>query len=196
MKRNIIIHNMKRRTPTTLEYALLGLVHGSPRSGYDLCKVFESTPMAHYSSSPGAIYPALKRLEQAGLLAGTVERADSMRPRKRYSITSEGTATLKSWVSAQVQREDLVWRSGELMLRFSFMGQLVSVDAVRRFLAQLLEAIDEYVEELQTHYHQLSGIELPEHVSPTGRLALKQGIGSFRELRRWARESLEELNPS
>ena len=84
MKRNIMIHSMKKRTPTTLEYALLGLVHAEPRSGYDLCKVFETTPMGHYSSSPGAIYPALKRLEGAGLVEGKVEKAGSLRPRKKF----------------------------------------------------------------------------------------------------------------
>ena len=36
-------------------------------SGYDLRKVFEETALGNYSSSPGAIYPALSRLEQQGI---------------------------------------------------------------------------------------------------------------------------------
>ena len=45
---------------STLGYALLGLVHGEPRTGYAIMKIFRTTPMGHYSGSPGAIYPALR----------------------------------------------------------------------------------------------------------------------------------------
>ena len=47
-----------------LGYALLGLIHQQPLSGYDVKKIFASTPMAGFSDSPGAIYPALRRLEK------------------------------------------------------------------------------------------------------------------------------------
>ena len=47
---------------TALGYALIGLVQEDPRSGYALRKVFEDTPMGAFSSSPGSIYPALKKL--------------------------------------------------------------------------------------------------------------------------------------
>ncbi len=66
---------------TPLGYALLGLVRLRPRSGYDLRRVFESTPMAYFSSSPGAIYPALGRLERGGLIAGKVDGRQPLRPR-------------------------------------------------------------------------------------------------------------------
>ena len=41
---------------TPLSYALLGLMQMEPRSGYALRKVFETTPLGGYSSSPGSIY--------------------------------------------------------------------------------------------------------------------------------------------
>ena len=185
---------MKDRKPTTLEYALLGLVHAEPQSGYELCKVFETTPMGHYSSSPGAIYPALKRLEKAALIAGTVERAESMRPRKRYSVTPAGTEMLENWVSQAVTRDNVVWGLDELMLRFGFMGQLAGTGKILRFLAELAELTDTYVAELESHHAMMSEMELPAGISPTGPLALKQGIGGYRALGRWARQSLNELN--
>jgi DNA-binding PadR family transcriptional regulator len=185
---------MKKRTPTTLEYALLGLVHAEPRSGYDLCKVFETTPMGHYSSSPGAIYPALKRLETAELVAGNVEKAGSLRPRKRFTVTPHGEEMLREWVSQSVSRDDLVWGGDELMLRFGFMGQLVSAGTVRGFLADLAIAAEQYVTELEGHHERLSKLELPAGVAPTGRMALGQGIGGYRALAKWARQSLSELD--
>ena len=53
---------------TPLSFALLGLIGMEPRSGYKLRKVFETTPLGNYSSSPGSIYPALRALEKAGLV--------------------------------------------------------------------------------------------------------------------------------
>jgi DNA-binding PadR family transcriptional regulator len=174
------------------------LVHGhaEPRTGYDLCKVFETTPMAHYSSSPGAIYPALKRLEGGGLVSGAVEKAGSMRPRKKYSIAEPGQDALEDWTTRGVKRDDIVWRREELMLRFAFMGQLAPVETVRRFLVELAEGAEAYVTELEGHYDEVARVELPAGIAPTGRLALRQGIGSYRELAGWARQSLAELDQS
>jgi len=62
---------MKAKRITALEFALLGLVSQKPRSGYELIQVFRDRPMAHFSDSPGAIYPALRRMESAGLQVET-----------------------------------------------------------------------------------------------------------------------------
>ena len=51
-----------------LGYALLGLIYQQPLSGYDVKKIFASTPMAGFSDSPGAIYPALRKLERLGFV--------------------------------------------------------------------------------------------------------------------------------
>jgi DNA-binding PadR family transcriptional regulator len=186
-------NNMKVRAPTTLEFALLGLIHAEPRSGYDLCKVFETTPMAHYSASPGAIYPALKRLEKSGLLVGQTERATSLRPRRVYRLAPEGQRILEDWVSRGVTREELVWGMEEMMLRFAFMGQLVPRKTVLRFLRELAVVVDELVIELESHHRAMLEQVLPGDVAPTGRLALWQGVGAYRELARWARQSVETL---
>jgi len=51
----------KVQAESLLELALLGLVLREQRSGYALRKVFAETALGGNSSSPGAIYPALKR---------------------------------------------------------------------------------------------------------------------------------------
>ena len=61
-----------------LGFALLGLIFEQPRSGYDLRKIFTTTAMGSFSDSPGAIYPALARLEANGLVRGTVEESASL----------------------------------------------------------------------------------------------------------------------
>jgi DNA-binding PadR family transcriptional regulator len=75
---------MKPQGPTPLEYAVLGLLHQSEQSGYDLRKVFAATALGNYSSSPGTVYPALKRLEKRGLVGGRIDDRTFLRPRKVF----------------------------------------------------------------------------------------------------------------
>ena len=63
----------KKTTLSTLSLAVLGLIQQEPRSGYDLRKIFSTTPMGHFSTSPGAIYPALKRIEKSGWIRGNID---------------------------------------------------------------------------------------------------------------------------
>ncbi len=99
-------------TVTPLGYALMGLIRDEARSGYALRKVFETTPMGNYSSSPGSIYPALKALERTGLVEA---RDATSRGKGLYHLTVQGRAAFADWLRAPV--EDL----GEAMLRFAFL---------------------------------------------------------------------------
>ena len=188
------MNRMKKQRPLTpLELALLGLIHQNDRTGYDLCKIFETTPMGHYSSSPGAIYPALKRLENRELLSASVEKEGSMRPRKVYSLTAQGLESITVWVKREVSHDDLVWRLDELLLRFSFMGQLVDRAVAIRFLHQLADGTEALIQGLEGHHATMLDELLPSGVLPTGRLALEHGIGAYRNLMEWARRSLKQL---
>lgn len=179
---------MSHKGPTTLGYALLGLLHQQPRSGYALRKVFETTPMGHYSSSPGAIYPALRRLEDRKLVAASVDRTQKMRPKKILHVTRKGVKTLRSWVSRGVSREDIIWRSEELMLRFGFMSGLVDVSVTVGFLQRFARESEAYVEELEAHLASFPP-ETPLH----GRLALEAGIRGYTTQARWALDALKRF---
>ncbi len=174
---------------TPLGYALLGLVHQQPQSGYDLRRLFESTPMGYFSSSPGAIYPALDRLERGGLVAGRVDARQPLRPRKVYEITPKGIETLRDWLTKPVVHEDVVRHEGELDLRFAFLGGIGTPADSRRFLESLVTEIDAEVRSLE---------RLLAAMAPTatvhGRLALESGIGLYKARRRWARRALRHFD--
>jgi DNA-binding PadR family transcriptional regulator len=180
----------EQRPTTSLGYALVGLIHLQPQSGYDLRKIFETTPMGHYSSSPGAIYPALKRLERQGLIRGEVAGGDTMRPKRVYQSTARGVEALRRWVSQPIDKGDLVRNDDELMLRFAFMGSVVDDDTTIRFLEQMLEALEVYIPELR---QVLSA--MPDEGPPHGRLALISGIEMYKTRRRWVRRALAEFAP-
>jgi DNA-binding PadR family transcriptional regulator len=177
-------------TPTTtLGFALLGLLQERPRSGYDLRKVFATTPMAHYSSSPGAIYPALRRLQRQGLISGSVDRSQSLRPKKTFRPTAKGIRALKGWLSRPVTREDVVFHLDELLLRFSLMAGLQSRAQTRRFLKSFARELEAYVAELQQQREALRA-DAPLH----GRLALECGTESYRAHARWAKRALSRFS--
>jgi DNA-binding PadR family transcriptional regulator len=177
-------------TTTTLGFALLGLLHRQPASGYDLRKIFQSTPMAHYSSSPGAIYPALRRLEQQQLITGFVERGQTLRPRKTFKPTRLGTRALESWLGQPISRDDVAFRLDELLLRFAFMANLPNPDRTRAFLQDMIRELDSYIHDLQ---RQLEA--LPPGPPPHPRLALECGIESYRAHAGWARRALKHFRP-
>jgi DNA-binding PadR family transcriptional regulator len=175
-------------TLTPLRLAILGLVAMHPQSGYDLRKVFETTPMGNFSSSPGAIYPALKNLEKKGWVRGKADKTESLRPRLVYSITDEGDTVLRAELEKPVTHEDLIWHFDLVMLRFAFIERVGYPEALR-FLGEFRTESESYVEHLEG-----LKVQMHEQLSPCGRLALEHGIQSYRGSARWAEKAIDELS--
>jgi DNA-binding PadR family transcriptional regulator len=164
--------------------ALLGLLMQGPLSGYDIRKIFTHTPMGTFSDSPGAIYPALKRLEADGLVRGRVEKSSGLRQRKIFRLTPAGTATFRRWLSAPVTHDDVVHGMDELMLRFGFMDVGIGEAASVRFLRSLRHEVKAYIPELRLYLD--SHGDMPR----SGRLALESGIRSYETLLTWTWHAL------
>jgi len=171
---------MKLPDTTVLGYALLGLIQLKPSSGYDLRKIFAETAMGNYSSSPGAIYPALERLESQGLIRGVVEDGVGLRRRRLYKLTSKGGSALKRWLSRPIAQADVMRGAQELMLRFSFMDRALGPDATIAFLAGFRSALKAYLAGLESYLSE-NAPQMPL----SGRLALESGIRGYRGLYDW-----------
>ena len=175
---------MSRET-SLLGRALLGLLLEGPLSGYDIRRIFTRTPMGSFSDSPGAIYPALERLETAGLIRGRIESSAGLRQRKTFQITPAGKESLKRWLSAPVSRDDVVHGTDELMLRFGFMDAGLGEAASVRFLNGLQHELKAYIPELKLYLEE-HGREMPR----SGCLALESGIRSYETLLHWTVHAL------
>ena len=105
---------------TELEYVLMAHLKRRRRTGYELGKALEGLPMGTFSSSPGSIYPALRRLSEAGLIKPR-DIPRGKRPRKEFRLTSSGVRRLSAWLNAAISPEDLLRRPGVLALRYSFL---------------------------------------------------------------------------
>jgi PadR family transcriptional regulator, regulatory protein AphA len=165
----------------SLGYALLGLLQ-KPSSGYDLRKVFSSTSMKSFSDSPGAIYPALNRLEQRGLIRGKVEAGSGLRRRQLFRLTPKGLSELKKWITRPITREDLHWAQPEILLRFAFAHTAVGPAAAIRFLKSLEAALKNYVPSLHDELRAMKST-MPLSAS----LAFQCGIRGAESLLEWTR---------
>lgn len=184
-KRNSTISTMNGAATSKLGYALLGLLQQKPSSGYDLRKIFSSTAMMSYSDSPGAIYPALRRLEQRGLIRGSVEAGSGMRRRQLFRLTKLGVAELKKWITRPLVRADVVRGVEEVMLRFAFSEQAVGAPGSVSLLKSLEAELAAYLPAL--HEQLRAG----RAAMPTsGRLALESGIRGYECLLQWTKHAL------
>jgi DNA-binding PadR family transcriptional regulator len=169
----------------SLGYALLGLLQPKPATGYDLRKIFSSTSMKTYSDSPGAIYPALRRLVRQGLIRGTIEDGSGLRRRQVFRLTAKGLTELKRWITLPITRDDLVSRLKTVMLRFAFSEQAVGASASLDILKSMAAALGPHLEDMGEK------LEKMRPFAPTsGWLALECGIRSYECLLQWTRYAI------
>jgi len=171
--------------PSLLGYVLLGLLRHAPHSGYELRKLFGSTPLMSFSDSPGAIYPALRKLEEQGLARGEVQGGAGLRLRREFRITSAGNSALRAWLTRPVTADDLVRRADELMVRFAFMDGCVGPQATVRLLQGLRRELRAYLPAVRSYLHE-QGSSMPR----SGRLAVEWGIRESEARLRWTSVAL------
>src|SRR3954454_15633748 len=78
-------------------YVILGFVRGEPRSGYEIKALVDNSTRFFWAASYGQIYPELKRLSEAGLIAGK-DVPTGGRKRTVYEITADGEEELRAWL--------------------------------------------------------------------------------------------------
>ena len=76
-----------------LDTLLLASLENGPRHGYAVKQTLRSGSGARFDLPTGTIYPALRRLEAAGLVKGTWSEAGGRR-RRAYQLTSAGRQRL------------------------------------------------------------------------------------------------------
>ena len=85
----------------TLELLLLRLLRSGPLNGWDIMQRLQLVSGEVLSVTPGALYPALHRLEERELIAATWGPSDNNRRAKFYELTPAGRKQLdaqrKQW---------------------------------------------------------------------------------------------------
>jgi PadR family transcriptional regulator AphA len=115
---------MENLSPTA--YVILGMVRKEPRSGYEIKAMVDKTTRFFWAASYGQIYPELKRLSEAGLIAG-VDSPTGGRRRTVYEITADGEEELKAWLREAPRTFEM---RDEGLLKLFFAAALEPAEAV------------------------------------------------------------------
>jgi PadR family transcriptional regulator PadR len=78
----------------TLELLVLRLLQSGEMNGWDIMQRIRLVSQDVLSVTPGALYPALHRLEQRGLVAAGWGASDNNRRARFYSLTAAGRKQL------------------------------------------------------------------------------------------------------
>jgi len=158
---------MSRRSGV-LELAVLGLLHESPLHGYELRKRVNALLGPLRAISYGSLYPCLKEMTAAGLIAADDTAADTgtgRRSRIVYKLTAEGKERLQEQLA---EGGPAAWEDESFGVRFAFFGQTDADvrlrilegrrsrleerrEKVTGALTRTREKLDRYTLELQKH---------------------------------------------
>ena len=151
--------------------AVLGMVALGAQSGYDVRQAAERSLRFFWALGPPQIYSELRRLEDAGLLAGT-DDARGRRPRRVFTVTDAGHAALRIWLTTG-EPTAMELRDSEL-LRLFFADALAPDEAlarvaiVRERSVRALELFDREILPAAARTRE-SGAEFPELIAGFGR---------------------------
>jgi len=154
-----------------LEFAVLGLLHESPMHGYELRKQLNGVLGWSRVLSYGSLYPALKKMLKAGLIAEHVGGVDGSvggvgrRPRIVYELTEAGDGRFTQLMS---EAGPSSWEDDNFDVRFAFFSRTdmeirlrilegrrtrleERLERVQGQLARTQQQMDRYATELQRH---------------------------------------------
>jgi DNA-binding PadR family transcriptional regulator len=133
---------------------ILGMLAARPRSGYEIKQLVDSSARFFWAASYGQIYPELKRLEKAGVIAGD-DSSTGARQRTTFRLTAEGKRAARDWIR---KPPEVLETRDEGLLKLFFAG---SIDpnraaeiareraAMSRAKAEQLRRIAEEVDEVR-----------------------------------------------
>jgi DNA-binding PadR family transcriptional regulator len=183
---------MTGRQLTPFEHILLGLICTAPSSGYDLKRIFAVTPMGVYQPSSGTLYPALRRLEQKGLVkaqaSSSGQSGQSARHRRVYEPTQAGRAAHLNWLRTPVEPATVSRDLGLHLMRFVMMEHLLPPEEVLIFVQNLADMLTALTAQLKQY---AAAADFPGRHS---RLALDHGIAIHRASLRWAEQTVAALS--
>ncbi len=166
--------------PTKLGFVLIAHAQAQPRTAYALRKLFETTPVGRFSSSPGSIYPALKKLEAAGLTA----TKDGL-----VHATAKGRQALRAWLCEPVTLAEVGRELEITLLRFAFLDLVDDAMLTMRFLTSFRAAVSEQLKQLIAFLQSEGAASMSWH----GKLAVESGRIAYEAQLHWADHAISRL---
>lgn len=179
--------SQRSRTP----YTILGCLTIEPMSGYDVKQFLEQTVSHFWSESYGQIYPALRQLEEDGLIEGRTEPGERGQDKRVYRITDAGSRELEEWLR---QPASPVQARYEHSLKL-FFGHNVGPEASLEHLERVRRQAEEDLARYRAWEEELEGWmeREPDSRAAYCLVVLRGGVLYSRMMLEWCDESAETL---
>jgi len=177
---------MSSLTPTAR--VILGMLKLGVLTGYDIKKAIDTSTRFFWGASFGQIYPELRKLRDAGLIAGRDVPRGQVK-RTVYSLTPAGEQALHDWLT---DTESFTFEMrDEGLLRLFFGDALSREQVVANLRAQqgYLELVLDRLREIEVEAR--TGFEGEDQLHPY--LALQYGIGLITWMRGWYAKTEQHL---
>lgn len=143
---------MKLRKLTESEGRVLALVARlEAPTAYTVFAVLDSSPTGHVHASKGAVYPIVERLKERGYVSAAPV-PDNMRGAETLSVTDEGLAAIKEWVTDL--RDEFLLPYDPLRARIPSL-QFLSQEERLRWVATLKQLNQRKVDEVEAYQAQV-----------------------------------------
>ena len=152
---------------------ILGLLQKKSMTGYEIKKVFSISFTFFSGFSFGSIYPALRKLEQSGMITMRLEIQEHAPNRKIYTITDKGRDRFPEVLRSPL---DLPHYRNDFLVRLFFFSQL-SGDERAAIGEEYLDAIFTKVKELES-----SRSDIEAMADPFQQICFEFGIRFFENL--------------
>jgi DNA-binding PadR family transcriptional regulator len=174
-----------------LAHAILATLLDSPRSGYDIRKLFEGSVGFFWQANFQQIYRELGKLEEKGLVQSEAIAQQGRPDKKVFAVTEAGESFLQAWMQTPCEMAPI---RDDLMVKM-FAGFMVSKEAM---LQELQEHRSLHQERLAIYQQiQQNAFANPEHLSEQELfryLTLCGGIQYERGWLNWCEEAIAILN--
>ena len=144
--------------------------------------------MRQYSAGLGSVYPALRRLEERGVVRSAADPGSGKRRRRVYSLTKAGRKLFADWLAEPVTADEVGTDVRTSLLRFSFMQGQRSTDEVIEYLKGFEAQIRSYLRDLEARK-----AEFREMGAAHAYFAIDNGVRALRAHIRWAQRTCAEL---
>jgi DNA-binding PadR family transcriptional regulator len=170
---------------STTEFAILGLLSGGERSGYDLKKAAEAGVGYVWTAAKSQVYAVLPRLVEGGFATAKHVRQERLPDKQVYRITKRGEEAFLAWLEEPV---DYASSRSPFLLKI-FFGAKMSPEALVAHVRGKREAAAAELAEYRQIENRIKGDER----SYFGYATLRWGMAQARAWIRWADGVLEEL---
>lgn len=166
-----------------MEHVILGFLTMGDMTGYDIKRLMSISTSFFYDASYGSIYPALRKLEERGLVK-SIEAIESGRLRKVYSITDEGREEFLRWLGGP---------PGESKFKYDFLMRMFFFAHLPK--EKIETAVTQHLSEIRAVSQKLEMIEFVVRGKADiyQMYTLRFGRDFFAFLQSWFERFLDEL---